>query len=180
MKKCKKCNKEFPYSIIINGKRRNICNRVYSLECSPWGQHNTKQLIKKENNINDGHKICPKCKIDKPYTEFYTKRKGTSINTYCKICANLQTLERQRKFKKDAIDYKGSKCCICNYNKCQQALEFHHLDPSKKEFTISNCKLTSFNKIIKELDKCILVCANCHAEIHGGIIKCPCPDSNWE
>lgn len=53
------------------------------------------------------------------------------------------------------------------YDKCNSVLDFHHLDPTKKEFTIGYIKSTTFNEIVKkELDKCILVCRNCHAEIH--------------
>ena len=67
------------------------------------------------------------------------------------------------------VTYKGGKCQICGYNKCIQALEFHHLDPSKKDFSISG-KSYSFQRLKSEIDKCIMVCSNCHKEIHNGII----------
>ena len=71
-----------------------------------------------------------------------------------------------------AIEYKGSKCCVCGYNKYFGALQFHHTNPQEKEFSLSKKGLTrSWDKIKIELDKCILVCANCHAEIHAGIIE---------
>lgn len=71
-----------------------------------------------------------------------------------------------------AIEYKGGKCKCCGYNKCISALEFHHLDPSVKEFNIGQKGYTrSWDKNKKELDKCILVCANCHREIHHGLIN---------
>ena len=72
--------------------------------------------------------------------------------------------------KKRLIEYKGGECQICGYNKCQDALEFHHLDPSKKDYNISG-GTKSFNTLKSEVDKCILVCANCHREIHSGITK---------
>lgn len=76
--------------------------------------------------------------------------------------------EKRRKIREQAICYKGGKCQICGYNKCQQALEFHHLDKNEKDFGISQKGFTrSWEKIISELDKCILVCANCHREIHN-------------
>jgi 5-methylcytosine-specific restriction endonuclease McrA len=59
-----------------------------------------------------------------------------------------------------------SKCGICSYNKYQGALELHHLDPKEKDFSISG-KTLSFEKMKKEVDKCILVCSNCHSEIHS-------------
>lgn len=70
-----------------------------------------------------------------------------------------------------SIEYKRNKCCICGYNKCKSALEFHHLDPKQKDFGISAKGYTrSWEKIKEELDKCIMVCANCHREIHDGLV----------
>ncbi len=82
--------------------------------------------------------------------------------------------KRRRKLRELARASKGSKCEICGYNKCQRALSFHHLDPAKKEFTVSAKGLTrSWEKILQEIEKCILVCANCHMEIHEGITEIP-------
>ena len=72
----------------------------------------------------------------------------------------------RRKLKQKLVEYKGGKCEICGYDKCIDALEFHHLNPSEKEFTICSGDYKSFEKAKKEADKCILVCANCHREIH--------------
>lgn len=62
----------------------------------------------------------------------------------------------------------GGKCQCCGYDKTISALEFHHLDPSKKEITLSR-SILSWEKTKKELKKCICVCANCHREIHDGL-----------
>ena len=69
----------------------------------------------------------------------------------------------------------GSKCQICGYNKSQNALEFHHIDPSEKDFTISNVIASprKWNTFREELDKCILLCANCHREVHEGLTELP-------
>ena len=76
------------------------------------------------------------------------------------------------------MKYKGSKCQICNYDKYQGALDFHHLDPNEKDFSIGEATSRVLNSKIKaELDKCILVCSNCHRELHGGIIIFN--DTNW-
>lgn len=78
-----------------------------------------------------------------------------------------------------AIAYKGGKCQICGYDKCVGALEFHHLDPTQKDFGISAKGYTrSWDKNKQELNKCILVCANCHREIHNGITECPSESIN--
>lgn len=80
---------------------------------------------------------------------------------------SIMVSERRRKLKDMAVEYKGGKCEKCGYNKCNGALEFHHLNPEEKDFSISTYGTTkSFERIKKEIDKCILVCANCHREIH--------------
>ena len=76
--------------------------------------------------------------------------------------------EDKRQRKLEAIEYKGGKCERCGYNKCIQALDFHHINPKEKDFTISG-GTKSFESLKSELDKCILVCKNCHSEIHAGI-----------
>ena len=72
----------------------------------------------------------------------------------------------RQKIKERAVEYKGSKCVKCGYDKCIRALEFHHIDPNQKDFHLSAYKVLSWDKIKIELDKCILVCSNCHKEIH--------------
>lgn len=76
--------------------------------------------------------------------------------------------ERAIKRKLELIKLKGGKCEKCGYSKNLGALEFHHLDPSIKEFNLDERHLsnTTIEKILNELDKCILVCSNCHKEIH--------------
>lgn len=89
--------------------------------------------------------------------------------TYCSVnCKNKQSVQTRRKsIKSRSIEYKGGKCEKCNYSKCIEALEFHHTDPNEKDFGLSAKGLThSWDKIKNELDKCILLCANCHREEH--------------
>ena len=62
--------------------------------------------------------------------------------------------------------YKGGKCIECGYDKCPAALEFHHTDPSKKEFGIGGGYNRSWEVIKLELDKCVMLCSNCHHEKH--------------
>ena len=94
----------------------------------------TYKATHKEKELPSGFKMCSKCKLKKDVSEFYKRRNNTDISTYCKSCTNKQVLERQRNFKKLCIDYKGGYCIICNYNKCNSALEFHHLNPKEKDF----------------------------------------------
>ena len=90
----------------------------------------------------------------------------------CVKCRSEAVQKRREKTKKLLVEYKGGKCEICEYNKCTSALEFHHLDPNEKDFGIGAKGYTrSIETNKQEVDKCILVCANCHREIHSGIIK---------
>lgn len=90
------------------------------------------------------------------------KSKGQS-----NACYNNQK-NRAKKRKQELVDSLGGKCSMCGYSKCLHALQFHHLDPSKKDFNLDSRKISNTNieAIKEELKKCILVCANCHAEIH--------------
>jgi hypothetical protein len=76
----------------------------------------------------------------------------------------------RRRLKAKAIEYKGGKCVLCGYSKCNAALEFHHLDKATKGFGLAKGgRIRSWESIAKELDKCILVCSNCHRELEAGI-----------
>lgn len=113
-------------------------------------------------------RFCPRCKTNVPTDKFYSKRGVPNASSYCGSCTNEQTKERQRKFKKQCVEYKGGKCKMCGYSKCIAALDFHHLDPSKKEFNISHRGVLKLTEEFKaELDKCDLVCVRCHREIHS-------------
>ena len=92
---------------------------------------------------------------------------SSSNKSRCKKCAVIAVTKRRQKVKQLAIDYKGGKCINCGYNKCAAALQFHHKDPAIKSFDISVAGFTrSWQKIKEELDKCDVLCANCHAEEH--------------
>ena len=102
--------------------------------------------------------------------------RGT-ISYYCnptipKSKARQKRLKRKN-LKLKCIEYKGGKCCLCGFNRFSSALDFHHLDPSKKEINIAEAfaRNHSFKRIQKELDKCLMVCSNCHRGIHNEDIK---------
>jgi len=85
----------------------------------------------------------------------------------CRKCLVEAVQKRRLKVKQMAVDYKGGCCEKCGYNKCNAALDFHHINPEEKEFNLGSKGYTrSWEKVKVELDKCILVCANCHREIH--------------
>lgn len=80
--------------------------------------------------------------------------------------AEALTVLRQA-MKKEAVKRRGGECEKCGYNKCIAALHFHHRDPSQKDFGLSNGGIThSWSEFLLEVEKCDLLCANCHAEVH--------------
>lgn len=100
-------------------------------------------------------------------TNYRKYKNGNSHTWRCLKCQTAATQKRRDKVKIMAIEYKGGACEKCGYNKCIGALEFHHLDPTQKDFSIGSKGYTrAWEKVQVELDKCIMVCANCHREIH--------------
>src|ERR1039458_2942193 len=95
---------------------------------------------------------------------------GTIRKKYCSDkCKNKNgATDHRLKKKKEYVFYKGGKCEKCGYSKSLSALCFHHKNPNEKEFQFSKNESISKSKedIKKELDKCMLLCANCHAEEH--------------
>lgn len=86
-----------------------------------------------------------------------------------RFCNSCRTNRRRKAIKEYSILYKGGQCNLCNYSKCMQSLCFHHLDPNQKDFCISSNHCRRLEDIVAELDKCILLCLNCHAEVHAGL-----------
>lgn len=95
-----------------------------------------------------------------------------NVSYHCsdKVKENFKAYRRKNR-KKQIIELKtlhGGKCKICGYDKCLDALHFHHIDPSKKEGMIGNLFNTKGKAAaFKEAEKCQLICANCHAELHS-------------
>lgn len=99
-------------------------------------------------------------------TKYLKLRQLTSLQKEQRNLENKKSYRNKVKYK--AVEYKGGSCIKCGYNKCMSALDFHHVNPVEKDFSISG-GTKSFESIKKELDKCILVCRNCHSEIHAGM-----------
>lgn len=114
-------------------------------------------------------KICEVCE-----REFETLSQG-GRRKYCFICQpnmsredkNHSSSGLKRAMKKEAIRRKGGKCEICGYDKCSEALDFHHLNPENKEFDLSIHCNKSWTDFWNEAQKCQMLCANCHRELHA-------------
>jgi predicted HNH restriction endonuclease len=76
--------------------------------------------------------------------------------------------QRRKNLRERAVAHLGGKCQICGYDKSVNAFDFHHIDPLEKDFTISD-RMTSWAAIESELKKVVLLCANCHREVHDGL-----------
>lgn len=84
---------------------------------------------------------------------------------------NYEKVYRHKQKRKQELIYiAGGKCIVCGYDKCLNALEFHHTDPTQKEFKIFCNGGKAFEKQISEIRKCTVLCANCHREYHAGLI----------
>lgn len=153
-------------------KNLSIAQLAEKLNCSKGSiRHWLRKYFLKTNNKNckkGGRNI--KCKLcgDNDLNNFYMRPGGT-YQYRCKSCVNKTTANRFRSYKQQAVEYKGGKCSLCGYYRCLAALDFHHLDPTQKDPKWRAMKNWLFERVKDELDKCILVCKNCHAEIHYGL-----------
>lgn len=155
MRICKKCGSDFPIMQKVDGKKRNLGNRKFCLKCSPFGKHNTKKdpaLPSKTHSRNT------------PYSKWTLEEKQEAINKRYQ-----QGIDRKKKI----IEMKGGGCQKCGYNKCLRVLTFHHRDPATKSFCLTSREIGGFSwkSIIEEVEKCDLLCYNCHMEIEYEINK---------
>ena len=113
-------------------------------------------------------KKCSKCQRDLPVSHFhkngFDSQGRQKYRGYCKDCANNLEKARYQK-KKNFIDSKKQSCQKCGDSRAY-VLDFHHKDRTEKEFTIGRLKKGSLDLIQSEIDKCIVLCANCHREFH--------------
>lgn len=103
------------------------------------------------------HGLCP----------HYTRSDG---GFRCSDCAKDHVTNNRRKAKEKLVELHGGKCSRCGYDKCVQALQFHHRDRKTKAFGIGSGNCKSWAKNLAEASKCDLLCANCHIEIENGVV----------
>lgn len=156
---------------ITEDQLRIIC-KIFNLNNSNFYRKPTKEEIQKMqlsyNELKSSYKVAKECGWSR-----FTVLKYININPKLddktlKKNKSKSVIDWRKRTKIKLVEYKGGSCQNCNYNKSIGALEFHHLVPNEKDFSISS-KSYSFEKLKKEVDKCILVCSNCHIEIHEEI-----------
>lgn len=113
-------------------------------------------------------KICSKCGLEKPITEFhkngFNSKGEQKYRGYCKTCANK--LETARYHKKKAFIDAQKICCEKCGDSRTYILDYHHRNPEDKEFTIGRLKKGAEQVLQNEINKCVVLCANCHREFH--------------
>ena len=155
---CEKCGKFFPTRILIDGKKHNLQNRKYCLDCSPFGNHNTKK-------ITEPMYRCSQCGDENP-ENFPVGR-----YTECKKCRNRYNKKALKNNKRRGIDYLGGKCACCGFDKGLSAFDFHHINPNHKDANFPRHLYWSWDRLKTELDLCLLMCSNCHRLLHNGEIS---------
>ncbi|MGI8460550.1 MAG: hypothetical protein ACR2OC_02775 [Solirubrobacterales bacterium] len=119
-----------------------------------------------EEALKSGQRILMRQCGQHGWTQFVIENSG---RVRCRKCRQERVSEWRRRTKARLVEEAGGACVLCGYDRCQAALEFHHLDPSEKAFGLSMRGITrSIEELRKEAAKCVLLCANCHAEVEAG------------
>jgi len=123
-------------------------------------------------NQNVTHRTRSVCEKIKPISSFgKCTRNKTGFRSRCRDCRakieSPKSKQKQRDSKIQCVNYLGGKCIRCDY-KFPEGIDFHHIDPSKKEFGIAQINAKLNDKLKAELRKCAPLCRNCHAEFHAG------------
>jgi hypothetical protein len=101
----------------------------------------------------------------------YDRRKGHTRRR-CNSCGSTRaTREERLELKERMLAYKGGRCTRCGFDSWPEALGFHHLDKANKRFPIAWSHGRCWETLRRELDKCMVVCLNCHAEIHDAAVR---------
>lgn len=157
---CKKCGiEEIPNRLWIDGKRRNLHGRSFCLRCSPFGEHNTKNLCKKKSD-----RTCKLCGRSIP------------LNAKCGYQCHSCWQKKKEKRRADKVyGIVGEQCWICGYGTnvtTRQMMEFHHVDSNEKCFNLDIRAMSnlSWERVEAEMKKCVLLCCRCHREQQCGIV----------
>lgn len=135
-------------------------------------------------------KLCSKCQQEKELSEFRKdKSRVDGVTSSCKVCMRSfyrsqysakysDKYSERNKNRRDTqaamlLEYKSTlSCAVCNEN-TPVCLEFHHRDPSQKDFGVGSSVGRSWEKIIEEIQKCVCLCSNCHKKVHAGLVTLP-------
>jgi len=157
-KACTKCKAILPINCFYEQANKKD---GYSCHCRTC--HNIRLKLYRQANAE---KISQRAKEYRDRTGYNKKYYQANLEKKLAYCS-ANGVRKRKALKEVAVEYLGGKCSNCSYDKCIAALEFHHVDPTQKDFNISRYYKKDFTDELKaELDKCILICANCHRELH--------------
>lgn len=159
-KECQSCGASFRVWQEIDGVMKSLQRRRYCLECSPYKSGSKRRLSRYRTIDEEEHKRCPKCQCWKSLREFY------NTSAYCRLCHNDHSRNKMAEYKRKAVEHLGDRCCDCGVSYGDHIYDFHHLDPSTKDFKLSQLRSHTLETIRAELDKCVLLCSNCHRDRH--------------
>ncbi len=174
---CEKCDKEYADDFRIDPQQRKKPSRFCSSSCSHSRPKSEASKVKVSETLRKKYGSPPKtAKVQKPCPNCGQLVLVRSRQICCsRECSRkLQEKTRgprvsdwRRRLKKKLVDHKGGKCEICGFNKHQAAMQFHHRDPEEKDFAIGASGSTrSLSRCLVEVEKCMLLCANCHSILH--------------
>jgi hypothetical protein len=103
------------------------------------------------------------------------RRVGAQTHYRCAQCVIDAVVDARRRIRLTLINEAGGECLLCGYHRNPAALQFHHVDRATKDFTLRNGDTRSLERMRAEAAKCVLLCANCHAEVESGATQLPVP-----
>lgn len=156
--KCVVCGKDFE---AIKSTKKYCSNDC--MNAARRARYGERQVYMVTNSMDLHNKSCLICGKD-----FTPKTPAANNRQCCYDCMPDGVQLTRGMFLAKIKEHLGGRCIKCGYDKCLKALEFHHLDPSKKDFTISNDHF-KLKEAVEEVKKCILICSNCHKELHDNL-----------
>ena len=162
-KLCHKCSDAIPASVWLDGRKRNLQRRRYCLRCSPFASHNTREPLAPRRATSPAS--CSRCgRQMRP-----TQRKG-------RVCWGCRYGERSGRRMDRAYAIVGESCWRCGYTRGKagrRVLDFHHVRRDDKSFPL-DCRHVinlAWARVVLEIRKCVLLCANCHREVKTGLVN---------
>jgi hypothetical protein len=128
----------------------------------PHGRLNNQLRLQREVEREQAPRCCPKCG-ETDLTKFY----GRKVSL-CGKCHTHYCIGRGKEKRVRMLEALGGKCFECGYDKYKSALDAHHLDPEEKDTAFHQWRGWSWERIEKEIKKCVLLCKCCHAAVHSG------------
>lgn len=139
---------------------RKFCSKCYSKSGRP---HPSIDLVESR------YKLCTSCNLILAIDNFLAKnKKNMYARGICRACLKIKSIQSKKNNKQKAINYLGGKCADCKNIFPIEVYDFHHNYPESKDFVISSKLTSKFENLKKELDKCTLLCSNCHRLRHCG------------